>query len=137
MTESTTTATDAPGRAAVERYVAFWNARTEGEQRRAASAAFAEGVGYHVPLGVMRGTDELIGFRSEFADRLPEFRFQPRTEPDTHHDRARLQWELVVEGKSFAAGTDVLELDEAGRIVAVTGFVDRAPAGFDPDAHHR
>ena len=75
--------------------------------------------------------------RNELAARMPDYRFQPRTEPDTHHDRARLQWGLVVAGESFAAGTDVLEIDETGRIVSITGFVDRAPAGFDPDGHRR
>jgi hypothetical protein len=130
MTESSTMA-------AVDRYVAFWNAGTGEEQQHAATAAFADGVGYHVPLGVMRGAEELIDFRNELAARMPDYRFQPRTEPDTHHDRARLQWGLVVAGESFAAGTDVLEIDETGRIVSITGFVDRAPAGFDPDAHRR
>ncbi|MFH8381496.1 hypothetical protein ACH4E7_11205 [Kitasatospora sp. NPDC018058] len=40
------------------------------------------------------------------------------------------------EGTSFAAGTDVVQLDEDGRITAVTVFVDRAPEGFDAAAHH-
>jgi hypothetical protein len=129
MTESTTMT-------AVDRYVAFWNTRAGKLQQRAATAAFADGVVSHVPLGVMRGTEELIGFRNEFATRMPDYRFQPRAEPDAHHDRARLQWELVIAGESFATGTDVLELDETGRIVSITGFLDRAPAGFEPDAHH-
>lgn len=137
MTESTTHTPTAPERAAVERYVEFWNAGSGDEQRRAAQAAFVDGVDYHVPLGVMRGADELIGFRNEFAQRMPGYRFRPRVEPDVHHDRARLQWELVVDGEPFAAGTDVLELDDTGRIVSITGFVDQAPEGFDPDAHHR
>jgi hypothetical protein len=129
MTESTTMR-------AVDRYVAFWNTANAALQQRAARAAFADGVVSHVPLGVMRGPEELIGFRNEFAARMPDYRFQPRAEPDVHHDRARLQWELVVGGESFAAGTDVLELDDTGRIVSIAGFLDRAPEGFDPDAHH-
>lgn len=121
---------------AVDRYVEFWNTADPEDLQRAAAATFADGVVSHVPLGVMRGTEELIGFRNEFATRLPDYRFQSRAEPDSHHDRARLQWELVVGGESFATGTDVLELDETGRIVSITGFLDRAPEGFDPDAHH-
>ena len=50
--------------------------------------------------------------------------------------QATVGMELVVGGESFATGTDVLELDDTGRIVSITGFLDRAPAGFDPDAHH-
>ena len=100
---------------AVDRYVAFWNTANTALQQRAARAAFADGVVSHVPLGVMRGPEALIGFRNEFAARMPDYRVQPRAEPDAHHDRARLKWELVVGGESLAAGTDVLELGEKGR----------------------
>lgn len=135
MTETTTTpATTA--RDAVERYVEFWNTAAADAQQRLAAETFADGVSSHVPLGVMRGVEQLIGFRNEFAQRTPDYVFRARAEPDTHHDRARLQWELVAGGATFATGTDVLELDAAGRIASVTGFLDQAPDGFDPDAHH-
>jgi hypothetical protein len=51
-------------------------------------------------------------------------------------DRARLRWEILVgpEESSFAAGTDVVQFDEDGRISSVSAFVDRAPVGFDPHA---
>jgi hypothetical protein len=29
-----------------------------------------------------------------------------------------------------------LDLDRSGRIAAITAFIDRAPDGFDPEAHH-
>ncbi|HEX5918626.1 MAG TPA: nuclear transport factor 2 family protein [Nocardioides sp.] len=135
MTE-TTIELEATGRTAAGRYVEFWNASSAEEQRRIADEAFAPDVDYHVPLGVMRGVEQLVGFREQFAERMPDYRFRARTAPDAHHDRARLQWELVVDGESFATGTDVLALDTEGRIVSVTGFLDRAPAGFDPHAHH-
>ncbi|MFG1912534.1 hypothetical protein [Kribbella sp. NPDC048928] len=41
--------------------------------------------------------------------------------------------ELAGDGTSFATGTDFLEFDEQGRIADVTGYLDRAPDGFD---HH-
>ncbi|GAA5026458.1 nuclear transport factor 2 family protein [Actinopolymorpha pittospori] len=124
-----------PGALAVDRYVQFWNAATPEAQQRLAAEAFADDVSSHVPVAVMRGVEELIAFRNQFAHHFPDYRFQSRTEPDTHHDRARLQWEIVVGGQSFAAGTDVLELDDAGRITEITGFLDQAPEGFDPHAH--
>jgi len=122
--------------AAVERYIRFWNAETPGDQRRLAAETYAEGVSYCTPVGVMHGSEELIGFRDQFAQHSPGYSFRARTAPEAHHDRARLQWELVVDGTTFATGTDVLELDDGGRIVSVTGFLDRPPAGFDPDATH-
>jgi hypothetical protein len=139
MTETGTHAHEAPdpssALSAVERYVAFWNAASADEQRHLAATTFSDDVGYHAPVAVLRGADELIGFRNQFAQHSPGYVFRPRTEPQTHHGRARLQWELVVAGKSFATGTDVLELDDDGHIVAITSFLDRAPEGFAHAGH--
>src|SRR5690348_9846694 len=119
--------TDKPDLAVVDRYVDFWNAAADGD--------FADQVTYRAPIGVLRGVDELIGFRDQFAEHQPGYVFRPRTAPQARHGRARLQWELVVGGTSFATGTDVLELDDHGRITAVAGFLDRAPEGFDHHDH--
>ena len=116
--------------AIVQQYLDFWNAGTDAEQRELAATTFADHFSYHAPVGVMREVEELINFRKQFAEHAPGYEFQPRSEPEAHHDRARLQWELIVDGTSFATGTDVLELGPDGRIVSVAGFLDRAPEGF-------
>lgn len=139
MTETNTNPPEAPaaGPAAgvVQQYVAFWNAQTGQEQQALAAATFADGVSYHAPVGVLHGIGELIGFRDQFAQHSPDYVFQPRAWPEAHHDRARLQWELTIGGASFAEGTDVLELDEAGHIASITSFLDRAPEGFARAEH--
>lgn len=135
MTENNIPLRTASGLRAVERYVEFWNTANAHQQQRLAAETFIDGVSSHVPIGVMRGTEELIGFRNQFAGNVPDYEFRPRTEPETHHDRARVQWEIIVGEESFATGTDVLEIDETGRISSITGFLDRAPEGFDPHAH--
>lgn len=114
----------------VQQYIDFWNAGSAAEQRDLATATFADSFSYHAPVGVMRDVEELVNFRNQFAEHSPGYEFRSRTEPQAHHDRARLQWELVVDGTSFATGTDVLELGPDGRIVSVAGFLDRAPEGF-------
>ena len=119
-----------------DRYTAFWNASTDEDQRRLAALTFVDGVEYHAPIGVLTGAQAMIGFRNRFAQHAPDFSFRPRAEPDAHHTRARLQWELLTGGSTFATGTDVLELDGAGRITSITGFLDQAPEGFDPGADH-
>lgn len=130
MTEQNSPVAAPPSLAAVDHYVEFWNAETAYEQQRSAARAFSTGVSYHAPVGVLRGPNELIDFRDRFAQHSPDYVFRPRTEPVGHHDRARVQWELVVDGKTFATGTDVLELDQDGRIGSITAFLDRAPEGF-------
>lgn len=119
----------------IERYVDFWNAGTPAEQSRLAAEVLADEITYHAPVGVMHGVEELSNFRSQFADVAPAYVFQARRAPERHHDRGRLQWELVVDGESFAAGTDVLELDGTGRIASISSFLDRAPEGFAHATH--
>jgi hypothetical protein len=121
----------------IESYVRFWNAEFAGDQRRLASATFADDVEQHAPIGILHAAESLIGFRNEFAAQMGTVEYRLREEPDVVRDRARLRWELRVGTDpvtSFAEGTDVLFFGDDGRISSVTTFLDRAPAGFDPHA---
>jgi hypothetical protein len=121
---------------AIERYVDFWNAEFAADQSRLASLTFTECVEYHAPIGVLRGAGAMIDFRNEFALHQEGVRLRLTAEPEVLDDRARLRWEILVgpDQASFAAGTDVVQFDEDGRISAVSAFVDRPPVGFDPHA---
>lgn len=127
----------------LEQYVQFWNVGTEPEQRRLAAAVFADGVEYRAQIGILSGPQALMDFRNQFAAHMGTVALRLRERPQVHHRRARLQWEILTgggngdgDGTSFATGTDVIQLDEDGRISSVTVFLDRAPEGFDPEAHH-
>ncbi|MER6346903.1 isomerase [Streptomyces sp. NPDC001595] len=126
--------------AALERYVRFWNATTEPEQRRLAAAAFTDGVEYRAEIGILSGAQALMDFRNRFLAHVGAASLRLREQPRIHHDRARLKWEILTgddgNATSFAEGTDVIVLDGNGRISAVTAFLDRAPEGFDPAAQH-
>ncbi|WP_163505320.1 nuclear transport factor 2 family protein [Fodinicola acaciae] len=120
--------------ATVERYFAFWNADTPEEQRRIATTVFADGVSYHAPVGILESVDAMIDFRGHVGANVGAVRFLHRGKPQFHTDRARVSWEIEVgDGKSFAAGMDVLEFADDGRIAAVSAFLDRAPEGFDAE----
>ncbi|OUC91921.1 isomerase [Streptomyces swartbergensis] len=117
----------------------FWNAGTEPEQRRLAAAALADGVEYRAEIGILSGAQALMDFRNQFVAHMGTAALRLRERPQVHHHRARLQWEILTgdgDGASFATGTDVIQLDQDGRISSVTVFLDRAPAGFDAEAHH-
>ncbi|GAA4205525.1 nuclear transport factor 2 family protein [Actinocatenispora rupis] len=121
--------------AAVERYVEFWNAAEGEPQRRLAALALTEDVEYHAPVGALTGPQALIDFRNEFLAHVGGATLAVREEPQHHHDRSRLKWDIrLADGASFATGTDVLVVAADGRIGAVTSFLDRAPAGF-PHEH--
>lgn len=130
----TTTATTAPG--AVDRYLRFWNADPGTEQSRLATEVFADDVRYRAPIGAYDGRAALIEVSRQFAEHLGDVAFRARTEPEFHHDRARLLWEVLRGDESFATGTDVLTFADDGRIAEITAFLDRAPEGFNPHEHH-
>lgn len=120
---------------AAERYLRFWNTTDLAERDRLAAETFDGAMRYHAPVGVLEGAAGLAGFADEFRRRVGAADVVALEPFDHHHDRVRLRWELRVDGASFAAGTDVLVIDEAGRVREVTTFLDRAPEGFVAHAH--
>jgi hypothetical protein len=118
----------------VEGYLRFWNADAA-ERLTIGSGLFAPDVVQRAPVGVMTGVAGLSAFASQFSSHMGGYAFIARRQPDIHHDRARLQWEIRVGESSFAEGTDVLEGDADGRITSISTFLDRAPEGFDPETH--
>ncbi|MEU7028001.1 nuclear transport factor 2 family protein [Streptomyces sp. NPDC046275] len=119
-----------------ERYVHFWNTGAEEKQQRLADAAFRPDVEYRAPIGILTGAPALMDFRRQFIGHLGSAEFRLREQPQAHHGRARLCWEILTgDGASFATGTDVIALDEDGRIASVTVFLDRAPEGFGAQPH--
>lgn len=132
MTTETTPRSPA---ATAEAYVSFWNLSAE-EQRTLGATLFAADVARSTPVGESTGLAALIDFTRQFAEGVGAYTFVARAEPDSHHRHVRVRWEIRKEEGSFAEGTDVLALDRSGRIATITAFIDRAPDGFDPDAHH-
>ena len=130
MSETTTPTAPATSRT-VERYVQFWNT-TPDEQRRTGPALFSDDIVQVAPVGVLAGLEALATFTEQFAAAGGPYRFRIRTAPEIHHGRARVPWQIDRDGEVFAEGTDVLVIGHDGRITSITTFLDRAPAGFDP-----
>jgi hypothetical protein len=128
------------GAARLQPYLRFWNAGSRDDADRLAQRVFTDGVEYRAHIGVLQGARALLDFREQFVSHVGGVALRMREQPQLHHDRARLEWELVTgaEGEAdtlFATGTDVIHLEEDGRISAVTVFLDRAPEGFGAAAH--
>lgn len=122
-------------KATIDRYFEFWNAGTPDEQRRIGATLFADGINYRAAAGVMQTVDAMIDFRDHVTEHVGSVTFAHRGEPQILHDRARITWEIDAGAtEPFAAGTDILEFADDGRIAAVTAFLDRPPAGFSTDA---
>ncbi|MFF0288051.1 nuclear transport factor 2 family protein [Streptomyces sp. NPDC005262] len=114
---------------AVQRYFAAWNAATPEDLAKAVAAAFTEDATYTDPLADVRGHDGLATAIGGARQQFPGFEFQLTGTPDGHHDIVRFSWDLVstADGSAPAAGSDVITLDDDGRISSVNGFLDRVP----------
>lgn len=119
----------------VSRYLRFWNCEPGDEQRKIAAEIFTDDVRFRAPIGSYDGPAALVELRTQIGEHLGEVSFRARTEPEFHHDRARLQWEVLRGGESFSTGIEVLAFADDGRIADVTGFFDRAPEDFEPHTH--
>jgi hypothetical protein len=132
----TTASTTARHHQTIDRYLRFWNTSTPDDRHRLASEAFTEEIRTYAPIGILDGRQALIDFREQFVRHMGTVDFRARREPEIHHGRARLMWQLHTSGEEpFATGTDILIFGPDGRIGTVTTFLDKAPEGFDPHAH--
>ncbi|MEV7793305.1 nuclear transport factor 2 family protein [Streptomyces sp. NPDC087512] len=115
---------------AVARYFEAWNAAPEA-LAKAVAAAWTEDGRYTDPLADVRGHEGIAAVIAAAHEQFPGFAFRLSGAVDGHHDTARFSWELVHEadGSAPVAGSDVVTLDDEGRIRAVFGFLDRVPEG--------
>lgn len=114
--------------AAARRYIACWN-ETDGDRRRALLAQFWQpGASYVDPLMQGTGIDEIDGLIAAVQGRFAGHSFTLKEGVDAHNDCLRFSWSLEQNGVARPSpaveGTDFARLDEAGRFVSVTGFLD-------------
>jgi len=116
---------------AVARYFEAWNAVDHETLTKSVAAAWATDGSYTDPLADVSGHEQIAAVIAAAHEQFPGFVFRPTGVVDGHHDTARFSWELVNEadGSAPVAGSDVITLDEQGRIRSVLGFLDRVPAG--------
>lgn len=114
----------------VRRYLDTWNATDPAERRALIDDVFAADVRYVDPVAAVDGRDALDGLIGAVQGQFPGGVFTPAGPVDAHHRQGRFTWTLGRPGEEPpVAGFDVAELDDAGRIRLVLGFIDRAPAG--------
>lgn len=112
----------------VEQYLATWNA-TGAEREALLAEHWSPDVTYVDPLAEVSGAAAVGALVDAVQAQFPGFVFSRASEPDAHHRQLRFSWGLGPEGEEpVVIGSDVVVLDEAGRIQDVRGFLDRVPA---------
>lgn len=113
----------------VKRYVSLWNEREE-DKRRDLIADLWTVEGRHVaPSVVAGGHDELVARVARSVERWvvgEGYSFRLRGAPEGHHDVMRFTWEMVDgAGDVVSVGTEILTLDDRGKIVCVYQFLEQ------------
>lgn len=92
------------------------------------SDAFGANTRYFDPHRVAHGVDELTPCLAEFRAQRPEAVIVWRSGVDSHHHLHRYSWELRVADKAIGGGYDVIEVDDAQKIISVLSFFGPLPA---------
>jgi hypothetical protein len=106
-------------------YLNVWNEPDLASRLASLREGWAPDASYADPL--MQGTTpEVIATMIEAArGHFPNHSFVLRGRPDGHGRAVRFSWDLVTEGGDrVAGGTDVVKLNQDGKLVEVIGFLD-------------
>jgi hypothetical protein len=113
--------------AVAEAYLSAWNETDAAARRTIIDATWTADATYVDPLAAVAGAGEIAGLIAAVQDRFPGFRFALVGRPDGHGDHVRFTWGLGPDGaEPVVVGTDYVRLS-AGRLAAVTGFLDKVP----------
>jgi hypothetical protein len=113
----------------VDRYIAIWNETDVGQRRALIDRTWTEAAAYVDPIMRGDGRAGIDAMTAAVQAQFPGHRFSRTSAVDAHNGRIRFRWELGPEGgPAMVAGTDFGEIDAAGLLSGITGFIDQAPA---------
>jgi multidrug efflux pump subunit AcrA (membrane-fusion protein) len=119
--------------ATVETYVATWN-ETDAARRQAGIArAWAASGRYRDPIMASDGPAEIDAMLAAVQARFPGFVLKRTSKVDSHvaagERFVRFTWSLgPASGPTVVEGVDFGTLDQDGKLAAIVGFIDKAPA---------
>jgi hypothetical protein len=111
-------------------YIDTWNEAAAEPRRSLLGSHWTDDASYVDPLMRASGPQQIGELVAAVHQRFPGFRFRLTGTPNGHGDYVRLSWSLGPDrGEPPIEGSDVVCLRD-GKIHAVIGFIDRAPAAL-------
>ncbi|TWT15391.1 nuclear transport factor 2 family protein [Reyranella sp. CPCC 100927] len=112
----------------VDRYIAAWNETDPARRRDIIARTWTENASYLDPLMQSDGHTGIDTMIAGVQAKFPGHRFSLTGKVDAYQDRVRFSWALAPDGgPALVKGTDFAVID-AGRLQAVTGFLDQVPS---------
>ena len=115
---------------AVVRYISVWNERDAKRRRALVAETWTEDGSYVDAHRRGRGHDEIDAMLATAQAQFPGYRVNLISGIEAHNDFARFSYAAggTAEAPLYIGGTDFVTLAPDGRLRAVVGFVDAAPA---------
>ncbi|KHJ53606.1 polyketide cyclase [Aureimonas altamirensis] len=110
-------------------YLSVWNEADDAKRLALLAEGWSRDARYVDPLMSGEGHAGIATLIGAARAQFPGHSFTLRGTPDGHGAYVRFAWNLAGEdGPVVAGGTDVVKLDDNGRIVVVVGFLDGGSA---------
>jgi hypothetical protein len=110
-------------------YLACWNETDPIARQQVLTDHWTSDASYTDPMADVSGLDAIGATISAVQAQFPEFVFTPVGDVDSHHRQARFSWGLGPAGaEPVIIGSDVVVIDDDGRIATVLGFLDKVPS---------
>ena len=112
-------------KAIAEAYLAAWNEEDSQRRRVLLAQSWTSDARYVDPLMKGEGHEGIATMIQAARAKFPGHVFTLRGTPDGHGSYVRLSWTLAAPaGDHVALGSDVMRIDDQGRIAEVIGFLD-------------
>jgi len=111
-------------------YLAAWNERDGKRRRELVAKAWSDKGSYVDPARQGEGHDQIAVMIGTALDHFPGYQLTLASGIESHHGHVRFSWVAggATPAQLYIKGTDYAEIDGDGRLKAVVGFVDAAPA---------
>ncbi|PIF77622.1 SnoaL-like protein [Variovorax sp. 54] len=110
-------------------YIAVWNETDAARRAALIEAGWTADARYVDPMAQASGREQISALVGAVHQRYPGFRFHLLGKAEAHGDNLRFSWTLGPSGADdLIQGTDFAQID-AGKLRAVTGFLDKVPVG--------
>jgi hypothetical protein len=108
-----------------QNYIALWNDEDDATRRDRLAQDWTEDASYSDPMMAGSGREGIARMIEGARASFPGHRFTLAGTPDGHGSFARFSWTLALPGSApVAHGTDIVRLDNNGRVTEVIGFLD-------------
>lgn len=115
----------------LEKMLAIWNSSDAAEIKRLTAEALETNVHFVDPNYNIIGHEAFIEMVHAVQAKIPGAVYSHTSDFDCHHNHYRYHWAIHMGGQQIISGFDMSEINDAGKVVKITGFFGELKRGSD------